>query len=87
MYPSIQSKVWHSLGQVEDIIGLLLQAFIDCAKQHGMGSRQAEVLADTCVTLASVNVYLVAGKMISRLRKVGQVVSCRFKSICFFNEL
>ena len=68
MYPSLQSKVWYTIANVDEAVDLVLESFIKCALQHQLGSRQAEVMADTAVTLASGNVR-VAGKIISRLRR------------------
>ena len=69
MYPSLQSKVWYSIGGVEELVDLALNNLIQHALQNQLGSRAAEVVADTAVTLASANVELVAGKIISRLRR------------------
>lgn len=69
MYPSLQSKVWHTIATVDEAVDLVLEAFIKFALQNQLGSRQAEVMADTAVTLASANVDLVAGKLIARLRR------------------
>lgn len=68
MYPSVQAKVWQKIGQVDDIINLVLDAFVQFAVEHGVGSHQAETMADTMVTLSSV---AVRGKILARLRKVG----------------
>ncbi|KAJ3082728.1 Neurofibromin 1, partial [Quaeritorhiza haematococci] len=70
MYPLLQSKVWMALGQVEEIVPFVLEALLQIAVENGLGSQQAEVSANTAITLASVNMHLVAGKIISRLRKV-----------------
>ncbi|KAJ9061115.1 Ras GTPase activating protein ira2 [Entomophthora muscae] len=68
MAPSIQSKIWRTIGQVDELIDMVLDTIVQYAVEHGVGSVQAEVLADTTVTLAAVNVR--AGKLVSRLRKL-----------------
>ncbi|KAI0230569.1 Ras GTPase activating protein ira2 [Massospora cicadina] len=68
MAPSIQSKIWRTIGKVDELIDMVLDTIVQYAVEHGVGSLQAEVLADTTVTLAAVNVR--AGKLVSRLRKL-----------------
>ncbi|XP_035709221.1 neurofibromin isoform X4 [Folsomia candida] len=70
MYPSIQAKIWGSLGQVPDLIDMVLDSFIKRSVTGGLGSPQAEIMADTAVALASANVQLVARKVIGRLCRV-----------------
>ncbi|ORY04201.1 hypothetical protein K493DRAFT_311429 [Basidiobolus meristosporus CBS 931.73] len=65
--PAIQAKIWRTIGKVDEIITPVLDAFVQYAVEHGIGSPQAELMAETAVTLSSVNVR---GKLISRLRKV-----------------
>lgn len=67
MYPSIQAKIWGNLGQVADLLDMVLDSFIKRSVTGGLGSMQAEVMADTSVALASSNVQLVASKVILRL--------------------
>ncbi|KAI9294940.1 hypothetical protein K502DRAFT_360889 [Neoconidiobolus thromboides FSU 785] len=68
MAPSIQSKIWRTIGQVDELIDLVLDTIVQYAVEHGAGSVQSEILADTTVTLSAVNVR--AGKLVSRLRKL-----------------
>ncbi len=70
MYPSIQAKIWGNIGQVSDLIDMVLDSFIKRSVTGGLGSIQAEIMADTAVALASANVQLVSRKVIGRL--------CRF---------
>ncbi|KAI9323567.1 hypothetical protein BX666DRAFT_2016762 [Dichotomocladium elegans] len=67
MYKLIQAKIWKAIGKVDDILNLVLDAFVLVSNQHGVGSPQVEAMADTFVTLSNV---AVRGKVISRLRKV-----------------
>ena len=67
MYHSVHSKIWYTLGKVDQMVQVLLDAFVQYAAENGAGSSQAEAMADITVTLESVTV---PGKIISRLRKV-----------------
>lgn len=70
MYPSIQAKIWGNIGHISDLLDLTLDSFIKRSVTGGLGSTQAEIMADTAVALASSNVQLVAMKVISRLCRV-----------------
>uniref|UniRef100_A0A3Q0RVP7 Neurofibromin 1 n=1 Tax=Amphilophus citrinellus TaxID=61819 RepID=A0A3Q0RVP7_AMPCI len=70
MYPSIQAKIWGSLGQITDLLDVVLDSFIKTSATGGLGSIKAEVMADTAVALASGNVKLVSNKVIGRMCKI-----------------
>ena len=70
MYPSIQAKIWTQIGQISDLIDIVLDSFIKRSVMGGLGSMEAEIMADTAVALASANVKLVASKVIRRLCKI-----------------
>ncbi|KAI8975307.1 hypothetical protein BDF20DRAFT_914255 [Mycotypha africana] len=72
MYKLVQAKIWKSIGQIDDVLNLVLDSFVQFAIEHGIGSPQAEAMADTFVTLSNI---AVRGKVISRLRKVLQKTS------------
>ncbi|KAL0094889.1 hypothetical protein F4703DRAFT_1902562 [Phycomyces blakesleeanus] len=72
MYKLIQAKVWKTIGKVDDVLDLVLDTFILFSNEHGVGSVQAEAMADTFVTLSNV---VVRGKLVTRLRKVLQKTS------------
>jgi len=74
MYNIVQAKVWKTLGKVDDLINLVLDAFVHFSVEHGVGSAQTEAMADTFVTLSNV---AVRGKVIARLRKVLQRTSLK----------
>lgn len=67
MYPSIQAKIWSSIGSVGELLDIVLDAFIRRSVQCGLGSTQAELLANTAVALASSNASLVSKKVIIKL--------------------
>ncbi|KAK2173204.1 hypothetical protein NP493_892g01057 [Ridgeia piscesae] len=67
MYPSIQAKIWGNIGMVSDLFDMVLDSFIKRSVTGGLGSIQAETMADTAVALASANVQLVSRKVIGRL--------------------
>lgn len=70
MYPSIQAKIWGSIGQIPELIDMVLDNFIHKSVTAGLGTVQVEIMADTAVALASANVQLVAKKVIGRLCRV-----------------
>lgn len=47
MYPSIQAKIWGNIGQISDLLDLTLDSFIKRSVTSGLGSNQAETMADT----------------------------------------
>ena len=53
MYPSIQAKIWSNIGSVSELLDMVLDAFIKRSVSGGLGSIQAEILANTAVALAS----------------------------------
>lgn len=67
MYPSIQAKIWSNVGQVSDLLDIVLDCFIKRSVLGGLGSSPAEILADTAVALASSNALLFSRKVIGRL--------------------
>ena len=86
MYPSIQAKIWGNIGQVSELIDMVLDSFIKRSVTGGLGSPQAEIMADTAVALASANVALVARKVIGRLCRVSIFFYFSIKAlILFFN--
>ncbi|XP_044015830.1 neurofibromin isoform X2 [Aphidius gifuensis] len=70
MYPSIQAKIWSTIGQLPELIDIVLDNFIHKSVGYGLGSPMVEIMADTAVALASGNVQLVAKKIIGRLCRV-----------------
>ncbi|VDP30863.1 unnamed protein product, partial [Soboliphyme baturini] len=67
MYPSIQTKIWGNMGRVQQLLNLMLDCLLKRSIAGGLGSRQAEVMADTTVALAAVNVSFVSTTILSRL--------------------
>lgn len=48
----IAAKIWGSLGQVPDLIDMVLDSFIKRSVTGGLGSPQAEIMADTAVSVS-----------------------------------
>ncbi|XP_061727749.1 neurofibromin [Cydia pomonella] len=67
MYPSVQAKIWGSIGHVPELIDMVLDSFIQRSVNSGLGSPMIEIMADTAVALASANVQLVSKKVIGRM--------------------
>ncbi|KAI8373844.1 hypothetical protein BD560DRAFT_393755 [Blakeslea trispora] len=72
MYKLVQAKIWKTIGHIDETLNLVLDVFIQFSIEHGVGSVQAEAMADTFVTLSNI---AVRGKIVSRLRKVLQKTS------------
>ncbi|XP_014223009.1 neurofibromin isoform X2 [Trichogramma pretiosum] len=70
MYPSVQAKIWSTIGRLPELIDTVLDNFIKRSECSGLGSPMVEIMADTAVALASGNVQLVGKKVISRLHRV-----------------
>lgn len=70
MYPSIQAKIWGSIGQIPELIDMVLDNFLHKSITYSLGSPQVEIMADTAVALASANVELVSKKIITRMCRV-----------------
>ncbi|CEP19674.1 hypothetical protein [Parasitella parasitica] len=67
LYKHIQVRVWKTITQVDDITNLVIDCFVQYSVENGIGSVQAEIIADTLVTMANVSIR---GKVISRMRRV-----------------
>ncbi|XP_037955193.1 neurofibromin isoform X2 [Teleopsis dalmanni] len=70
MYPSVQAKIWGSIGQIPELIDMVLDNFLHKSITYGLGTPQVEIMADTAVALASANVQLVSKKVITRMCRV-----------------
>jgi len=75
MYSSIQIKIWKVLGEAEEIVSQVIDVLIQKALEYGPLNAQSEIVCNTIVSYASSNVQLVAGKIISKLRKKLKVTS------------
>jgi hypothetical protein len=58
------------LALVVDLVPLLLDTLLHYAIEMGFGSSEAETVASTIITLASVNPDYIPGKVVAKLRKV-----------------
>lgn len=70
MYPSIQGKVWVTIGAIPELIDMVLDNFIVKSINTNMTANDVDIMADTAVALASSNVELVAKKVIGRLCRI-----------------
>lgn len=46
-YPSVQTKIWGSIGQMPDLIDMVLDAFIETSASGGLGSKEVSDLIDS----------------------------------------
>ena len=66
MFPLVQNKIWAVLGKYNDMIPYILDAFLQSSTEAGLGTKEAEALSNTVVTLATVNEKLVPSHIIHR---------------------
>jgi len=45
MYPSIQAKIWGNIGQVSELIDMVLDSFIKRSVTGGLGSAQVSCVS------------------------------------------
>lgn len=67
MYKHFQAKVWKTIAEIDNIVNLVLDCFVQYSVEYGIGSAQAEIIADTLVAMSGVSIR---GKVISRMRRV-----------------
>ncbi|KAI8076544.1 uncharacterized protein B0P05DRAFT_546306 [Gilbertella persicaria] len=67
IYKHVQAKIWKTIAEVDDVTNLVIECFVQYSVENGVGSPQAEIVADTLVTMSSVSIR---GKVISRMRRV-----------------
>ncbi|KAI9476341.1 MAG: hypothetical protein EXX96DRAFT_507481 [Benjaminiella poitrasii] len=65
-YHYIQEKIWKTFGDLEELHHLILDTLIQYSVENGIGSSQAEAMADTIVTMNNVSIH---GKVIHRMRR------------------
>ncbi|CAO3627454.1 unnamed protein product [Cunninghamella echinulata] len=56
MHKPIQVRLWSTLGEVDGIRNMLIETSIELARHHGIGSKEAECIADTFVSISSITV-------------------------------
>ncbi|KAI8078788.1 uncharacterized protein BX664DRAFT_367193 [Halteromyces radiatus] len=62
MHVLIQTKLWKTLGKVDGVRDMAIDASLQISREHGLGSKEAEAMADTCVTLSNI---LVRSKLVA----------------------
>eukprot|EP00052_Salpingoeca_macrocollata_P027084 m.255425 g.255425 ORF g.255425 m.255425 type:complete len:2782 (+) comp22689_c2_seq1:322-8667(+) len=67
LYPSLQAKVWYTIGRVDDLVVKVVDQFLKVAIDGGPGSHPATIMADAAVTLAAANVTIVSRMVIDRM--------------------
>ncbi|KAI7870568.1 hypothetical protein BDF14DRAFT_1771252 [Spinellus fusiger] len=72
MHKLVQTKIWKTIAEIDDILDLVLDTFISFCSERGVASIQAEAIADTIVTLSNMTIR---GKLVTRLRKALQKTS------------
>ncbi|KAG0745150.1 hypothetical protein G6F62_003419 [Rhizopus arrhizus] len=66
LFEQIQRKVWKVLGEMYEIHNIMIDCLIQYSVEHGVGSPEAEVVANTIVTMSSNSIR---GKIVTRTRR------------------
>ncbi|KAG2213997.1 hypothetical protein INT47_001268 [Mucor saturninus] len=72
VYEHIQKNIWNTLKDIDELHNLVIDSLIQFSVESGIGSPQAEAIADTLVTM---NCNAIRGKVINRMRRVLQSTS------------
>lgn len=56
MHKPMQVRLWSALGEVDGIRNMLIETSIELARHHGIGSKEAEYIADTFVSISGITV-------------------------------
>lgn len=75
LYASLQAKVWHTIGSVDELAVIAIDQFIKVATQAGPATSVSNVMADASVTLAAANTRLVAGIVVQKMLKTLRLTS------------
>eukprot|EP00054_Salpingoeca_dolichothecata_P028574 m.218407 g.218407 ORF g.218407 m.218407 type:complete len:2785 (-) comp26259_c1_seq1:68-8422(-) len=67
LYPSLQAKVWYTIGRVPELAEQVVQEFLKVAIESGPSTTSAHVMADACVTLASASRELVSDYILNTM--------------------
>lgn len=72
VYEHIQKNIWSTLKDIDELHNLVIDSLIQFSVESGIGSPQAEAIADTLVTM---NCNAIRGRIINRTRRVLQGTS------------
>jgi len=75
LYASLQAKVWHTIGSVDELAVIAIDQFVKVGIGAGPGTYVANVMADAAVTLAAANTRLVAGIVLDRMLQTLRLTS------------
>ncbi|CEP17257.1 hypothetical protein, partial, partial [Parasitella parasitica] len=67
VYQHIQEKIWLTIKGIEDLHSIVIDSLVRYSVENGIGSSQAEAMADTLVTMSC---NAIRGKLIHRMRRV-----------------
>ena len=71
LFPMLQAEIWSSIAALPELLAFVLDYFFKSGSNAGLSSVKTEILAETTVTLATVNTKLVANIIVSAMLKVG----------------
>jgi neurofibromin 1 len=68
VYVLIQRHIWAEIGKLDqELVAIVLDEMVKIATSSGIGTRSCDVVADTLISLASLNVR---GRLLGKMRKV-----------------
>ena len=70
LFPMLQAEIWNSIATLPDLLPFVLEYFFKSGNNAGLNCVKTEILAETTVTLATVNTKSVANITITAMLKV-----------------
>ena len=70
LFPMLQAEIWSSIASLSEFLPFVLDYFFKSGSNAGLNSMKTETLAETTVTLATVNTKCVANVTINAMLKV-----------------
>lgn len=74
LFPMLQSEIWSSIASSPELLSFTLDYFFKSGSNAGLNSAKTEILAETTITLATVNTKLVASITITAMLKVCTII-------------
>ena len=70
LFPMLQAEIWNTIASSPELLPFVLDYFFKSGGNAGLNNVKTEILAETMVTLATVNTKLVANVTITAMLKV-----------------
>lgn len=70
LFPMLQAEIWNSIASSLELLPFVMDYFFKSSSNAGLNSVKTEILAETTVTLATINAKLVAKITVTAMLKV-----------------